>query len=337
MAKVPQTQAEKDANIEKLVQTGQLSQAQMAALLDQHSKGGYADGAADRFGLENLGDWMTIQGGYLGNAHDGTLGTGESTLTPGGAPGGGKYNPQNPWQGGVGDDGQYVPGQEGDPFRPGYGGNQPAAPPTDWVSGGGGRPGGGLGEGPLPPGMDQGGISYAPGPDAEWGMREGPQTTNRDFYAQQFDAMNTQNQNMQNNSLAAAIRRQQAAQNAPASEEFNFEYKPVTTAGADQYSLKDPFTAGETTNREMVQWYVDNVDSSTADFFREGYLSNPDKGSDSTYWSGKTDPNQLTSKLGDLSPENLGHYRTMINSFFNTQPGYSGSAGRVPEGYASPI
>jgi hypothetical protein len=341
------TQAQTDALIEKYAKdnAGNMTDAEFAALVDQHSKGGSADNQVDRWGLGNFGQWNNIMGGGYGASEpDGTLGQGTGHLTPGGASGQGVYDPNNPYVGDVDENGDYVPGV--DIFKPNKG---PGPDPTsntgggsntswDWSNFGSSLPQAGEGAPPYTP-------DYTLGEESPWGT-EGSEGGNNEFYNKQFNNLTRQSQAHQGQQFAAGLRRLASEQNpkeAPAMDWSwvnNGQGLPEVSVqgevGSPRYGLREGFT-GDTTNFEIMNaalgaGWNDNDG---------GYPISADNPQlTGTNWANATSPSDLYASMPEgADPTWAQMLRKGMNYTF-TDSNIESPAGGGPvaaPGYASPI
>jgi hypothetical protein len=190
---------------------------------------------------------------------------------------------------------------------------------------------------------------YQPGMDSPWGMPD-VMGGNESFYQQQFVNQLRDEQGFQNRERSAQMRRQEAAENPYEAAPIDWSWAnngqglpTVETAGGtadnptmSQYGLRDPFVAGETTNREIYDaamaagWIEPN--NNYGDLNQDHW--------DTTSWSESSQP---SDNYGDISagsdPTWLDMQKAGMNyAFTNNQVQTpTGGGPTASPGYALPV
>jgi hypothetical protein len=195
-------------------------------------------------------------------------------------------------------------------------------------------------------------ANFTLGEDSPWG-NEGTPGGNAEFYNKQFNNLTRQSQAHQQQQLAAGIRRSVAAQNPQEPPQMDWSWanngeglKTVREAGQNAagnatlpgYSLREGFTAGETTNYDIMQAAINagRFDDTS------GYPLSPDNPQLSgTNWSSGANPQDLYSQIPEgADPTWSNMIRNSMDYAFRNSEGKETPAGGGPTaapGYAYPI
>ena len=244
---------------------------------------------------------------------------------------------------GSGGSGETEQGGGGDPFRPPSGSVQDSVfnNPKNWESLYGA------------PAQTDFRTDFRLGEDSPWG-NEGVEGGNRDFYRQQLNNLRAQEQGYQEQSIAAALRRD-AASRQPAqspADPFDWAYggKGLPTVGVaggtvdnpTAYALRSYVQPGETSNADILRKYGD-FDTGNL----ERWLAPNEQGEtpwENQYnWSRASNPQDLINTLSrdpaELATSNYDFLSRIFNDMF-VQQGIETPEGGGPSaapGYALPI
>ncbi len=232
-----------------------------------------------------------------------------------------------------------VGGGGGDPFRPPSGSVQDSVfdNPKNWESLYGA------------PAQTDFRTDFRLGEDSPWG-NEGVEGGNRDFYRQQLNNLRAQEQGYQQQSIAAALRRDAASRQPdelPA-DPFDWAYggKGLPTVGVaggtmdnpTAYSLRSYVQPGETSNADILRKYG-AFDTGNM----ERWLADNDQFENQYNWSRASNPQDLINTLSrdpaELATSNYDYLSRIYNNMF-VQQGIETPEGGGPSaapGYALPI